>query len=61
MDRKKPEQPPSAEVRALFPIPRVRSVAPLTDAEITKLRQLLIDFEAVATGCPIAKRELSKR
>ena len=61
MDHKKPEAPPDGNVRPLYPVPRARRVAPLTDAEITKLRQLLVDFEAVATGCPIAKRELSKR
>jgi hypothetical protein len=62
MDQKKQE--PDARdstVRTLYLTPRGRGVPPLTDAEITALRQLLVDAEAIKEACPVAKRALSKR
>jgi hypothetical protein len=62
MDPKKPEAVPNIfAARSLRAVPGVKKAAPLTDAEIVKLRQLLVDFDTLATGCPLARRELSKR
>lgn len=49
------------KVTHIFAAPRYRNVPHLTDDEITKLRRLLQDFDAVAVACPIASRALSKR
>lgn len=62
MEGKKPEEAArDGTVRALHIAPRVRSVPPLTDAEILALRKLLIDAEAIKESCPVAKRALSDR
>lgn len=60
MEQKKPEVQ-SRSVISLHITPRARRVPPLTDEEIIKLRQLLIDAELVFSGCTMAKRALSKR
>lgn len=42
-------------------VPSRREVPPLTDGEILALRRMLVNAEAVAEGCPVARRILSER
>jgi len=51
------DKPPSS----LRIVARNDLVAPLTPGEIKALRQLLVDFESIKAGCPIAKRAVSER
>lgn len=63
MSEQNPSAPEAApgNVTHLFAAPRYRRVPHLTDEEVSRLRQLLKDFDAVAATCPIAASALSKR
>lgn len=60
-NKKQGDDARESKVRTLYLTPKGRSVPPLTDAEITALRDLLVKAEQIAEGCPVARRVFSKR